>query len=367
MYESGKVYWICPVETIDGVDTVNLNVALSVRGDSVVSQNRDVFLYKRENINDQLWLVTVENGFARIKSTLDTDYALNIYLSTGNCDIHTWADNLEDSKINFRTIDPDQNTYRIQSYRNNMDNNLYLTASKAASGGLVTWMVLNKSPLQKWQLVEANGSVTPPIDHNTVQRGVDTAATCSKTTCQSVADDGNRFIGRYLSLSAWKTITNEEAAQIHAAGLKVVCFYEDRGNEAEQTYDNGQSHAMTAIEKARAANQPSGSAIYFAIDYDATDAQMENIVAYFRGIQKHFADVGNPYVIGVYGSGAVCQKIKQDLHIATFSYLSRSYGWRGYQDYKARKAYDVLQGDYVHYNGVQFDSGKSSSAVYGQW
>lgn len=160
-YENGKVYWICP----EG----NTNVALSVRGDSQVSQNRDVFLYTKEDIGDQLWRIDVGSGFARIKSMLNESYALNIYLSTGNCDIHTWADNQEDSKINFRTIDAGNNLYRIQNYRNNADNNLYLTTSKASSGGLVTWNALNSgSSLQRWKLVEyqaGGGSTTGTLQY----------------------------------------------------------------------------------------------------------------------------------------------------------------------------------------------------------
>lgn len=146
-YKNGHTYWICPVG--------NTGVALSVRGSSQVSQNRDVFLYTREIIADQLWRVDVGDGFARIKSMLNDNYALNIYLSTGNCDIHTWADNLEDSKINFRTIDAGNNLYRIQNYRNNADNDLYLTASSTSSGGLVTWNSLNSgSTRQQWKLIE---------------------------------------------------------------------------------------------------------------------------------------------------------------------------------------------------------------------
>lgn len=170
-YENGHVYWICPVG--------NTGVALSVRGSSQVSQNRDVFLYTREPIADQLWRVDVGNGFARIKSTLNESYALNIYLSTGNCDIHTWADNLEDSKINFRTIDAGNNVYRIQNYRNNADNDLYLTASSTASGGLVTWNSLNSgSSRQQWKLIEYNAgsgegghTISMPVNVNQFYSG----------------------------------------------------------------------------------------------------------------------------------------------------------------------------------------------------
>lgn len=146
-YENGAIYWICPAD--------NLNVALSVYGNSQVSQNRNVFLYTKENIADQLWKVAVSGVYSRIKTTLNESYALNIYLSTGNCDIYTWSNNLEDSKIKFHAVDEGQNIYRIQNYRNNANNNLYLTAGSASSGASVTWTSLNTSnSRQLWRLIK---------------------------------------------------------------------------------------------------------------------------------------------------------------------------------------------------------------------
>ena len=152
-YEDGKTYWICPIN--------NTDVALSVRGLSQVSQNRDVFLYTKEDVGDQLWHLEIGNGFARLKSGLNQNYALNIYLGTSNynnCDIHTWADNLEDSKINFRTVDAGSNTYRIQNYRNDADNDLYLTAQGTTSESDVVWAKNNSSDLQVWKLIEKTSS-----------------------------------------------------------------------------------------------------------------------------------------------------------------------------------------------------------------
>ena len=124
-YESGKTYWIVPQN--------NTGVALSVYGNTQVSQNRNVIVWSKQDIADQLWRVDVSSGYARIKSTINDAYALNIWLGSsnyGNCDIHTWSDNPEDSKINFRTVDASQNLYLIQNYRNNADNDLYLTRCK---------------------------------------------------------------------------------------------------------------------------------------------------------------------------------------------------------------------------------------------
>lgn len=153
-YENGKTYWIVPAD--------NQQVALNVYGNGQVSQNRNVNLWQRHATADQLWLVEVDpgGGFARIKTRLDTAYALNIWLGAddyGNCDLHTWRDNTNDSKVNFLTVDAAQNRYRIQCYRNDADNDLFLTAESTASGANVRWTARDDQALQVWDLVEYTG------------------------------------------------------------------------------------------------------------------------------------------------------------------------------------------------------------------
>lgn len=150
-YENGKTYWICPED--------NTNVALSVYGNRVVSQNRNVFLYAKQDVADQRWLVDVDskNGFARLKTELSSSYALNIYRGTSNynnCDIHTWSDNQEDSKIDFLTIDASKNLYYIKSYRNNGEDKLFLTADSASSGSNVYWALQDGNKKQRWKLIK---------------------------------------------------------------------------------------------------------------------------------------------------------------------------------------------------------------------
>lgn len=152
-YENGKTYWIVPQN--------NTGVALSVYGNTQVSQNRNVIVWSKQDVADQLWRIDVASGYARIKSTINSTYALNIWLGTsnyGNCDIHTWSDNLEDSKINFRTVDASNNLYLIQCYRNDADNNLYLTAESTSSGANVKWTSRNTSLNQVWKLIEKTSS-----------------------------------------------------------------------------------------------------------------------------------------------------------------------------------------------------------------
>ena len=152
-YENGKTYWIVP--------RYNTNVALSVYGNTQVSQNRNVVVWDKQEIADQLWRIDVSNGYARIKSEINDNYALNIWLGSdkyGNCDIHTWSDNTNDSKINFKTIDASQNLYLIQCYRNEADNNLYLTAESTKSGSNVKWAVRDERANQIWQLCTPQSS-----------------------------------------------------------------------------------------------------------------------------------------------------------------------------------------------------------------
>lgn len=150
-YQSGKTYWIVPYD--------NQNYALSVYGNSQVSQNRNVVVWSKEDIADQLWQIDVNTtgGFARIKSKLNTAYALNIWFGSdnyGNCDIHTWSDNLEDSKVNFITYDADNNVYAIQCYTDGGKYDLYLTATGISDGANVKWAAHDESKKQLWKLIE---------------------------------------------------------------------------------------------------------------------------------------------------------------------------------------------------------------------
>jgi hypothetical protein len=79
------------------------------------------------------------------------------------------------------------------------------------------------------------------------------------------------------------------------------------------------------------ANNLAVSAVYFAVDFDATAGEIRSaIIPYFRGVARAFAESnGLPvYRVGVYGSGAVCQAVL-DAKLAELAWLSCSSGWSG--------------------------------------
>src|SRR5208283_336608 len=93
----------------------------------------------------------------------------------------------------------------------------------------------------------------------------------------------------------------------------------------------------------RALGQPTGSAIYFAVDFDARRQALLPIDQYFRGIAAGFAAAsgGNAeYKVGVYGSGAVCDALK-GTGLAQYSWLSNATAWDGALVYEG---WDIRQG-----------------------
>ena len=109
-------------------------------------------------------------------------------------------------------------------------------------------------------------------------------------------------------------------------------------------------------------NQPYGTAIYFAVDYDAHIDHLERIRDYFDIIKNK---VGGRYKIGVYGSGLVCSSIKPNY--AQYSWLTHSTGFYGYDEYDDITKYNIKQAETYSYNGFKFDDDIAVCSDYGQW
>ena len=116
---------------------------------------------------------------------------------------------------------------------------------------------------------------------------------------------------------------------------------------------------------ARDLNQPAGSAIYFAVDYNANNNDMVNIKAYFSAINSVFNDADVKYKVGVYGNGLTCSTIK-GLY-AEYSWLSCSTGHLGYTQYDSPDYYNIKQAEEIDYNDIMFDDNISVGNDYGQW
>jgi hypothetical protein len=191
-------------------------------------------------------------------------------------------------------------------------------------------------------------------------RGIDASMDVTPYTSNLQAL-GVNFIGRYYTnLSATrnpaKVLSPREAHDLSQAGFSLVVVWELLATPGyfsdAQGQADGESAYRYAIEMIR---QPENSAIYFAVDFDATQAQFNQaVLPYFEGIAQSFAKVsGNRplYSIGVYGSGAVCAALKQ-AGLARYAWLSQSTGWQGSRAYQN---WDIRQGPLVSHPPFQFD------------
>jgi len=138
---------------------------------------------------------------------------------------------------------------------------------------------------------------------------------------------GYKYVGRYLynpsttSLPE-KQIQPGELATIKAAGLRCYPIYQTWSGSADYfSYNQGTGDGFAAIDWAQYHGFKPGSIIYFAVDYDAMDAEVtQYILPHFRGIMRTIGE-NSSYGVGVYGPRNICQRIA-DAGYASVSMVS---------------------------------------------
>src|SRR6202140_4253830 len=126
------------------------------------------------------------------------------------------------------------------------------------------------------------------------------------------------FVARYYRdpASRWPALSAAEARTVSSSAMNLVALWESHSHRPDYfSYASGYSDALAAYRQAKAIGQPAGSAIYFAVDYNAQEPDVSGPVdQYFRGIAAGLAAAGGQapgYRVGVYGSGAVCDYLKR--------------------------------------------------------
>lgn len=130
------------------------------------------------------------------------------------------------------------------------------------------------------------------------------------TTIKTVKDNGYSIAGRYLTGGTSKVLTNSEIALIFDNGMSFFPIYQEEGNQlSDFGYDKGVAAAQAASQAAETFGIPGGTVIYFSVDFDATDADIDSaIIPHFKGINAGMPIIGT-YTIGVYGCRNVCSRL----------------------------------------------------------
>ncbi|MEV7599770.1 glycoside hydrolase domain-containing protein [Kitasatospora sp. NPDC089797] len=152
---------------------------------------------------------------------------------------------------------------------------------------------------------------------------------------QALKDAGYRYVGRYLSNPSTtslpeKQIQPGELATIKQYGLRCFPIYQTYSRSAEYfSYAQGTSDAFRAIEWARIHGFKPGTTIYFAVDYDATDAEVSSsVLPHFRGVH-HTISENSSYRVGIYGPRNVCRRVADAGYTETSFVSDMSSGFSG--------------------------------------
>lgn len=142
-----------------------------------------------------------------------------------------------------------------------------------------------------------------------IAKGIDLGGTLTQTHIDKFKNDGVKFVGRYVKSNSWKTLRPAEAKRITDAGLQILSVFERTADRTKGGAPSGKVDGIEARIHCMELGQPGGSAIYFAVDYDAPQSQYDNIEEYLKAAK---AQIGN-YKLGVYGSYDVVEEMAKRL------------------------------------------------------
>ncbi len=139
-------------------------------------------------------------------------------------------------------------------------------------------------------------------------KGIDGTTQITPSLAKALKALGVEFICRYLvpEKYAWKRLTPDEVKATAAEGIYLLSIFETTADRVRGGEEVGKIDGQLAFVEAQIVNQPTGSAIYYAVDYDAQTKDYDALEAYFRVARQQIKPL---YLIGCYGSYAVIEEL----------------------------------------------------------
>ncbi|WP_078395881.1 glycoside hydrolase domain-containing protein [Shouchella patagoniensis] len=150
-------------------------------------------------------------------------------------------------------------------------------------------------------------------------QAIDTSETLTSAKVETLLNDGRRTAGRYLTGSY--ALTPPELQTCYRLGLNVFPIYQRGSNRLSYfSFNQGINDAREAVQAAAGLAFPYDTIIYFTIDFDIYDHQIDtHIFPYFDAIKMEMDSMDNPYRIGVYGPRNACSRVsKSGYSVASF-------------------------------------------------
>jgi peptidoglycan hydrolase-like protein with peptidoglycan-binding domain len=183
--------------------------------------------------------------------------------------------------------------------------------------------VTGEADFATWaSLLTSTGDTTRP------GTAVDCITTITPARAATLVANGYRTVGRYLTNTPVidpldKNIKPGELATIFSNGLTVFPIFQEGGTGTEYfNYEKGVAAARRAHLAAASFGFKTGTTIYFAVDFDALQDQVEDyVVPHFQGINDCLSMLGSGYRVGIYGARNTCS-IVSDAGLAWLSFVS---------------------------------------------
>ena len=171
--------------------------------------------------------------------------------------------------------------------------------------------------------------------------------------------NGLSFVCRYVSTPGnGKNLTTAEVADFSTNGVGIVVVFETAANNPLSGNAQGVTDAQGADAQVTVLGL-AGCPVYFAVDFQATTAQLATIGAYLQGAASV---IGLPRV-GVYGDYSV---VNYALNNTLATYAWQTYAWSAGQLDARSHIYQYQNGGTVAGVSVDFDRTISSDSNYGQ-
>lgn len=175
-----------------------------------------------------------------------------------------------------------------------------------------------------------------------------------KGRIEKIIDRGVKIIGRYIWGPSKEVDDGELEKIINENGFKFFPIYqEDKTAGVEHfTTEMAYNAARIARIKAKTYKIPENSIIYFAVDFDAVDTEITNIILpYFKIVKENIGC----YEVGVYGTRNVCTKVMDKGYAKTCFVSDMSTGFSGNMGFKIPKNWNLDQFDEI--KGIQAEGG----------
>lgn len=187
--------------------------------------------------------------------------------------------------------------------------------------------------------------------------GCDTATQMNPERIQALKSGGYTFIGRYL-----RHLTADEVKLISQSGLYIVSIFEKNPIHREYfTAAQGQKDAAEAVAAAARFGQTPGKPIYFTVDYNASEEDLEKYISpYLQAVKAEFDEdrEGKHYTLGLYGSGLVLSHFRD---IFTYTWLAGASAWWGSKDYTGWSLKQYANGTVIKCGSGTFPIDKDQS------